>query len=96
MVINCCAKNYAKRCASQRSISPLGTLIDMGYDALDFHPSDEEKKMKREMILRICSLHKLINFFLRSLNRQTRAIFCGTYKLGIFVTPQTGLDQPKG
>ena len=50
MVINCCAKNYAKRCVSQRNTSPLGTLIDMGYDALDFHPSDEEKKMKREMI----------------------------------------------
>ena len=74
MVINCCAKNYTKRCASQRSISPLGSLIDMGYDALDFHPSDEEKKMKRKMIERIRSLHKMIYFFLRSLNCQNGAI----------------------
>ena len=50
MVINSCAKNYAKRCASKCSISDSSQFIDMDSDALDFHLSDEEKKMKREMM----------------------------------------------
>ena len=50
VVINSRAKNYAKSFASQHNISPLGTSINMVFDALDFQSSDEEKRMKREMI----------------------------------------------